>query len=201
VQQALEEGFVLAPFFAEQLPAYEKQPSAMRLYFPDMVSAIDLKKEDRRLSEVKFASARAVRKAPASAPARPADLSPSEKSLEEADKLYADRDLEKARAAFRRILEQTDQKGLHSRAYYGLARIAALQKDPEMAEKLFQKTLESEPDPQTRAWTLVYLGRLSDASGDRAGATKFFQSALNVQGLSPAARDAAQQGLQKSTKQ
>jgi TolA-binding protein len=200
LQQALEEGFVLAPFFAEQLPAYEKQQAAMRMYFPDMVSAIDLKKEDRRLSGVKFASARAVRKAPAAAPVRAVELTPAEKTLEEADKLYADRDLDKARVAFRRLLEQTDEKSLHSRAYYGLARIAALQRDPEMAEKLFQKTLESEPDPHTRAWALVYLGKLSDASGDRDGATKFFQNALTVEGIPPGAKEAAEQGLKKPAK-
>jgi hypothetical protein len=49
VDRALREGFILAPFFAEQLPAYEKQDQSMKLYFPEMIKAIDLRKEDKRL--------------------------------------------------------------------------------------------------------------------------------------------------------
>ena len=52
VQQALREGFVMTPAFAEGLPAYEKQEQALRLYFPDMVQAIDLRKEELRLTSV-----------------------------------------------------------------------------------------------------------------------------------------------------
>ena len=33
VQQALRQGFILTPFFAEQLPLYEKQEQAMLLYY------------------------------------------------------------------------------------------------------------------------------------------------------------------------
>jgi hypothetical protein len=43
----------------------------------------------------------------------------------------------------------------------------------------------------------VYLGKLSDASGDRDGATKFFQNALTVEGIPPGAKEAAEQGLKK----
>src|SRR5579862_5542274 len=57
VTAAVEQGFVLAPFFSEQLPIYEKQPQAIRLYFPDMINAINLQKETQRLQNVKFASA------------------------------------------------------------------------------------------------------------------------------------------------
>ena len=39
VQQALRQGFILTPYFAEQLPVYEKQEQAMLLYYRDMVAA------------------------------------------------------------------------------------------------------------------------------------------------------------------
>ncbi|GAC1504281.1 MAG: hypothetical protein NVS2B1_14070 [Bradyrhizobium sp.] len=78
------------------------------------------------------------------------------------------------------------------------ARIAVLQKDPELGERLFQKALESSPDPQVQAWTLVYLGRLSGSSGDREQAVKHYQQALAVSGASPMARQAAEKGLQES---
>jgi tetratricopeptide (TPR) repeat protein len=197
VQQALKEGFVLTPYFAEALPAYEKQEVAMRLYFPDMVSAIDVKKESNRLEKVKFATTRPERKMSegVSVVPPPAPLSPAAKSLETAEQLYADKKLDKASEAYRKVLEQTQDKPLHARTYYGLARIAALQRDPELAEKLFHKTLELTPDAQTRAWAEVYLGRLSDASGEREQAVQHYQAALAVKEASPGAKQAAEQGL------
>ena len=89
---------------------------------------------------------------------------------------------------------------MHAAAYYGLARIAVQQKDPETGQRLFQKTLELEPEPFVKAWALVFLGRLSMAAGERADALKQFQSALAVSGASEEARKAAQQGVQQSSK-
>ena len=50
VQDALHEGYILAPYFAEALPVYEKQEQSMLLYYTEMMQAIDLMKEDRRLT-------------------------------------------------------------------------------------------------------------------------------------------------------
>ncbi len=72
-----------------------------------------------------------------------------------------------------------------------------LEKDPELAERLFQKTLESEPEPWVRAWAEVYLGRLSDAAGDRAQAATHYKQALAVEGASEKAKEAAQKGVQQ----
>jgi tetratricopeptide (TPR) repeat protein len=78
-----------------------------------------------------------------------------------------------------------------------LARIAALKRDPELAERLFTKTLELGPDAPVKAWSLVYLARLSEAAGEREPARKYYQEALTVNGASDAARKAAEQGLTK----
>jgi len=198
VDEVLREGYILAPYFAEQLTVYEKQRDAMRLFFPEMVKGIDLVKEDRRLAKVQFAEHARVRAAkiverPAAAPP-----SPTDKALEEADRLYSNKEYERAKQAFLRVLEQRGEKSTHARAYYGLARIAVLQNDPEMGEKLFQKVLDSSPDPWTEAWTHVYLGRLSDVAGNRDEAARHYQSALAVNGASAAARHAAQQGIQEA---
>jgi tetratricopeptide (TPR) repeat protein len=201
VTEALKQGFILTPFFAEQLPLFEKQESAMRFYYPEMVKSIDLKKEDARLSTVEFASEAPVRMVQAPAPAAPEPvLTGAAKTLEEAERLYTSRDLEKARQAFTDALQQTEDKALHARSWYGLPRIAALEKHPELAERLFQKTLESSPEPPVKAWTLVYLGRLSDAAGERDQAAQHYRNALAVQGASDAARRAAEQGVQQSFK-
>lgn len=200
VEQALREGYVVAPHFAEQLAVYEKQEQSMRFYFPELISSIDLRKEERRLENIQFASEGAVRRAKPVAPAPPPQLTPAQKTLEEAESLYAARNLDQARESYRKLMQQTEEKPVHAKAYYGLARIAAFQKDPELAEKLFQKTLELDPEPQVKSWTYVYLGRLADAAGERDQAARHYRAALACEGASTAAREAAERGLKNSLK-
>ena len=201
VQEALRQGHILAPFFAEQLAVYEKQEQAMLFYYPELVGAIDLKTEDARLSKAEFDKQAPVRTVPVAPSPPPPPLTGVAKTLDDAEQLYTARDLDKAKKLYLDVLQQTDNQTVHSAAYYGLARIAAMQKDPELAERLFQKTLELQPDAQVKAWALVYLGRLSIAAGDREQATRFFQNALKVEGASPAAQQAASQGVELSSKQ
>jgi tetratricopeptide (TPR) repeat protein len=202
VQEALHQGYILTPYFAEQLPVYEKQEQAMLYYYPTLVGAIDLKVEDARLSKVEFAKQPAARAVvPVPAPAAPPPPTGAAKTLDDAEELYTARDLDKAKKLYLDVLQQTDNQVMHAAAYYGLARIATLQRDPELAERLFNKTLELQPEPQVKAWTLVYLGRLSVAAGDRPQAAQYFQSALKVEGASPAAQQAASQGVEATSKQ
>jgi tetratricopeptide (TPR) repeat protein len=198
VHQAMLEGYILTAFFAEQLQVYLKQEQAMRFYYPEMVAAIDLKHEDARLSQIEFVSQAPVRQAKVVAPPPPPEPRGAYKTLAQAEQLYKDRNLEPARQLFLRALEETAERPLHAQAYYGLARIAALEKNPEMAERLFEKTLEVDPEPQVKAWALVYLARLWDAAGDREQATRRYREALAVEGASPAAHKAAEEGVQRS---
>ena len=117
------------------------------------------------------------------------------RSLAEAEDLYASRNLVGARAGYEKVLEQPGENPVHARAYYGLARIAALDHDPELAEKLFQKTLEMSPDDETKSWAYLYLGRLSDAAGDREQAEKHYREALAVHGAPEQVKAAAEKGL------
>ncbi len=78
-----------------------------------------------------------------------------------------------------------------------------LQRDPEMAERLFQKAIEQTPDAETKSWSYVYLGRLAQAAGDparRPEAEKFYRAALAVEAAPDAAKAAAQSGLEQSLK-
>jgi tetratricopeptide (TPR) repeat protein len=201
IGEALREGYILAPYFAEQLTVYEKQHEAMRLFFPEMIKGIDVFREDKRLSKVQFDDRARVRAAKMVEARRPvSEPSPADKALEEADRLYDNKDYDRARESYLRLLEQSSGKSVHARAYYGLARIAVLKNDPEMGERLFQKVLESSPDPWTAAWTHVYLGRLSDIAGNRDEAAKHYQTALAVEGGSAAARHAAELGMQNAYK-
>jgi len=205
IERALYQGFILTPFFSEQLPLYEKQEQSMLVYYPDMVGAIDLRTEDARLSKVDFnfgppASA-ANRAAPAAAPPAPAaPLTGAAKTLDDAEQLYLARDLEAARKKYLEVLEQTDDKPLQADAYYGLARIAALNKDPETSMQLFQSALDLGPRPVTRGWVLVYLGKLALAAEEPDQAQQYFTGALKVEGISDMARKEAENGLQASSR-
>jgi tetratricopeptide (TPR) repeat protein len=195
VDHEMREGYVLTAALADQLAVYEKQPEAIRRYFPDLVGLIDLQHEDNRLDKLHFAKAAAIKKAkPAPAAPEPV-ITGTAKTLEEAESLYKKRDLDGARTSYRKVLEQPGESGLHAKAYYGLARVAALQRDPELAEKLFEKTLELSPDPETKAWSYVYLARLADAAGEREQAAKHYRAAIAVDGASDAVKTAAEKGL------
>ncbi len=202
VQKALRQGLVLTPYFAENLPAYEKQELAMSEYYKDMIVAIDVTKEDARLSQVQFDAQREPeRMVQLAAPPPPPALTGAAKTLDDADNLYAARDLEKAKEAYLALLQQTDLKKMHAAAYYGLARVAALQKDPESSQRLFLRALELDPEPPIKAWTLVYLGKLALASSERDEAVKYFQQALKVEGASEAGIAEAKRSLDQISKQ
>jgi tetratricopeptide (TPR) repeat protein len=173
----------------------------MRYFVADMINAIDLRKEERRLEKVEFAQAKAVRKAKVVAPQEKlAELTGVYKTLDNAERLYSARDLKQAKEGYLRALKETDEKRLHAKAYYGLARIAALEKDPELSERLFRRALECEPDGYVKAWTHVYLGRLAEAAGDRERAADEYKAALAVEGASAAARQGAQKGYEGVSK-
>jgi tetratricopeptide (TPR) repeat protein len=172
----------------------------MRMHFPDMMASMDVKKEVKRLDAVDLTvppPQAPVRQRVSSAEPR---REPAELTIDEAEKLYESRNLDKAGETFRKALTQTDKHPVHARVYYGLARIAALQRNPELAEQLFRKTLELSPDSHTRAWSEVYLGRLSQASATPEQAVEHFKAALAVEGASEKARQAAEEGLRKTSK-
>ncbi len=200
VQKALGEGFILTPHFAEQLAIYETQDASMRLFYQQMIAAIDFRKEERRLAKIEFSAERPIRRAKEAPPRKPPEPVGAEKTLLDAEQLYSNRQLPQAKEAYLRLVRETQDPPLQAKAYYGLARIAALEKDPELAEKLFQRVLTLTPDPQTGAWAHVYLGRLADLAGEKETAAEHYKIAAATEGASPAAREAAQKNLQQGFK-
>ncbi len=196
--EAMREGYVLTPAMAELLASYEAQEESMRLYFPTLIDGIDLKREEARLDHIDFLKTRSdltIRHVEREvAPA----LTGVDKTLDDAEKLYLARDVAHAREAFLRALRETDVKSKHARAYYGLARISLLEKDPEKADELFKAALEQDPDAETKSWSLLYLGRLADSQGWRDEAIESYKAALAVPGVSDTVRQAAEQGLKSA---
>ncbi len=194
VELALKEGFVLTPYFAEALVDYEKQEQSMRFYLPILVKGIDLKKETARLDGVSFANVPRERKAKV-APQPVIERSPAEKTLEEAEEVYGQKNYTKANELFRRALEETNSRPIKGKAYYGLARLAALNRDPQLAVELFERTISEGAEAQVSAWAHVFAGRLLDLAQDNEAAKKHFEAALATAGASPASKKAAEDGL------
>ena len=195
VDMAMRQGFVLTQFFAEQLPGFEQQQQGLRFYAEDMVHDIDLKRESARIASVKFDLSQLQRKANQVVVGE-VQRSASAKTLEEAESQYSAKQLDKARDLFLKALEQAGSEAEHSQAWFGMAKIAALQKQPDAAVKLFDKALGSSPDPFTKSWSYVYLGRLAQAANEQAKALDYFKQSLAVEGGSKMALDIARKELQ-----
>ncbi|MBS1831309.1 MAG: tetratricopeptide repeat protein [Acidobacteria bacterium] len=199
VDQFFREGFILTPFFYEQLPLYEKQELAMRLYYPEMINAIDLGREDKRLSNVEWAKQKESKVIHVTSEAKRPVLTGALKTLEEAEDLYNQKQYPRAKEKFEQALRETDAVALHAKAYFGLARVAALNRDFEQAVKLFERTLELQPEDDIKAWTLVYLGRLLYSVNELEPSVEKYKAALAVKGAPERARQAAEKGLQEAT--
>ena len=161
VDQALREGFVLTPAFAEQLAVYEKQEQAMRLYLPELVRGIDLKREEARLDHIDFASSAFKRHGAHGnqGSSQTADAARRRHSTKPRKPISGSRSEARARTPISGVLQGTDQKPIHAKAYYGLARIAVLDRDPELGDRLFRKVLELEPDAdQSRGVCCIWGG-------------------------------------------
>jgi tetratricopeptide (TPR) repeat protein len=199
VQQALREGYILAPYFSEALGRFEKEEQSMTLYYTSMVQAIDLYKEDQRLLPVIFANqapAPPKVEAPETKPVTP----PVYETLSQAEEMLRKHDLEHAEKLFQEAANQNANKRAKAAGFYGLARIALTQGEAEDAETLLQDTLESDPEGQVKAWALVYLGKLRLEVMDKEHAAHYFQDAIHVEGATDAAVKEAWQGLQNSLK-
>lgn len=195
VDQAMREGYILTAHFYEQLPKFEAQAQGIRFYYPEMVNAIDRKREDQRLRQVKFAERTAERK-PKSEPVARQTLTGVAKTLQDAEDSLRRREMESAKRLF--VEAQQQGGGKDARALYGLARVAALEKDTERAKELFREALDSQPDPHVQAMSHIYLARIEDLFGSREEAVGHYKEALAAGDTTPGTREAAEKGLKES---
>ena len=93
---------------------------------------------------------------------------------------------------------QEEAGGKHASALYGLARVAALEKDPERAKEFFREALDAQPDPHVQAMSHIYLGRIEDLFGSREEAVNHYKEALAAGDTTPGTREAAEKGLKES---
>src|SRR3989441_10488550 len=202
-----EDGYVLVKPLFGVLPRFENSEPSMKLFFPDLVRAIDAGTEAKRLATVKFAPAQAVQpedEAASEEVARRRRAAPTTvpnddeviAALTEGERRIAEKNPRAAEASFQKVL--TKYPG-QARAWYGIGLVALLDHDAARAKQVFGRLTTGEhaaaQGPMGLAWSHVYLARIYDDEGNPSVAKAEYQSALTVQGGPEQAKQAAQRGL------
>ena len=190
VHQAMLEGFILTPYFFEALPKFEADNRDINKYYPDLIEGIDLKQEGARLQNVTFAES--VAKPKREAPPAP-QLSDLDKTLKRGEFLMNEEMFDEAREAFEQAKQQAG--GTHAQASYGLARVAIMEADPDLAREHFLEAAELADDPHLRAMAHIYVGRIEDVVGNREQAVQHYKLALDAGDPSQRTRELAEQGI------
>jgi hypothetical protein len=188
VDDAVRQGYILTRHFYDALGAFEKDPAGIRSAYADLLNNVDLKREQRLASEVKFASVAAP---------EVVQLSRMEerKMLVTAEKRLAAGDAKGAQELAQQALAKNI--GDRGRALFILAEVAVSNKDMAGARDNFQQAIEAAKDPKVVAWSHVYLGRILDLKEEREAAMNEYRAALNTGGELPEIKAAAERGLER----
>ncbi len=202
-----EDGYIFVKPLLEALPKFENSEPSMKLFFPDLVRAIDAGAEGKRLAAVKFAPAETAKPEEGAASeevARRRSAAPSTvpndaeviTELTEGERRIAEKNPRAAEASFQKVLTKYPDQ---ARAWYGIGLVALLDHDAARAKQVFGRLTVGEhaatQDPLVLAWSHVYLARIYGDEGNPEVAKLEYQSVLNVEGGPEQAKLAAQKGL------
>lgn len=187
VQESMRQGFTLTQYFYERLAAFEKGEIGFKNAFASMLADLDVRKEQRRTSQVEFASAAQPELLHLSRPREGRLLINAEQRLSAGDAETAERLAKQA------LAEKTEDPG---RALFILAEIS-LNRNIDGAKDYFEKALQATSEPKVVAWSHIYLGRIFDLQEERDAALMHYKAAEGVSEQMPEAKAAAEQGLQK----
>jgi hypothetical protein len=188
VQQSAEQGFILTPYFYEALLKFEKSPAGLKVAYGDLISGIDVHKEQRNAAQIKFASKADQELLHLSRPTEVKLLMMAEQHLSSGDSEGAKKFAQQA------LDEKKEDPG---RALFILAQVAAMNRDMQGARNYFQQALGVAHEPKVLAWSHIYLGRIFDLQEDREAALDQYRAALTAGGTLPEAKAAAERGIQQ----
>jgi hypothetical protein len=202
-----EDGYVLVkPLFAA-LPKFENSEPSMKLFFPDLVRAIDVGAEAKRLAAVKFAPAQTSKpedEATTEEVARRRNAAPTTvpndaevlTALTEGERRIAEKNPRAAETSFQKVLTKYPDQ---ARAWYGIGLVAMLDHDAARAKQVFGRLTVGEhaatQDPMVLAWSHIYLARIYDDEGNPQVVKTEYESALAVEGAPEQAKQTAQKEL------
>jgi len=202
-----ESGYVLVRPLFVALAKFESSEPSMKLFFPELVRAIDTPTEAKRMEAIKFAPAEEAQQADetaaeevarrrAAAPTTVPNDAEVIAALTEGEKRIAEKNPRAAEASFQRVLAKYPDQ---PRAWYGIGLVALLDHDAARAKQVFGRLTTGEhaatQDPLVLAWSHIYLARIYDDEGNPEVAKNEYQLALAVEGGPDRARQEAQRGL------
>lgn len=196
-----QDGFILVRPLVAQLQLFEKAGPSMSLYFPDLISGIDVDAEQKRLKGFAFPP---VESAPAPVEHGSSEAvlaSELDRWLVEGNRQLEEKDAAAAAETFERVLSKYPND---ARALYGLAIASVVSGNADRAREMFERIVGSgntdaasaSVSPEILAWSHVYLGRIHDLEGERDEAVTEYRAALAVDDGPADARAAAQSGVE-----
>jgi tetratricopeptide (TPR) repeat protein len=192
VQHDMTQGFVLTQYFYEQLIQFEKDPASLSDTIGEMVYSMDVDQQVHRARNIEFDKQSDGEVLGRTRPRELTGLDLAEARLASGDAASASAIAQKALADKSDSLEAV---AAGARANFILARAAILNRQPEEAIDLFQKTLATSKDQRLLAWSHIYLGRMLDLDCKRDEAVSEYQLALTVRDGQQDTRLAAERGV------
>lgn len=185
VQESMSEGFVLTRYFYEQIVKFEKDPAGLKDSYGQWLSQLYLPDEVKR--------AKALTWVQGSSPDVVRTGRKRELLVDQAERLLASGDVTGAEKLAHQAITAHEQS---DRALFLLAR-TALRDDIAGAKTYFSQTLEATSDPKLKAWSHIYLGRISDLNDEREEAVTHYKAALASGDVSPETKAAAERGIRE----
>lgn len=189
VDDAVRQGYILTKYFYNALVAFEKDPAGIRSAYPDILDAVDVRKEEKEAAAVDFAKS-------ASPELLQLSRLQDRQMLVNAEKRLAAGDTKGARELAQQAMDK--KIGDQGRALFILAEVAVANKDMPTALDNFHKAIAEAKEARVIAWSHVYLGRILDLKDDRPAAVIEYQAALTTGGQLPEIKAAAERGLARA---
>ena len=188
IEDSVEQGFVLTRYFYEALVEFEKDPAGLRNAYGDMLEKIDVRKEEKLVSQIQFAAHADTELLHLSRPLEGRLLPAAEQRLSAGDLNSAQKLAQEA------LDEKSEDPG---RALFILAQVATMNRDMTGARNYFQRALDVASEPKVVAWSHIYLGRIFDLQEEREAALDHYRAALTAGASLPEVKAAAERGLEQ----
>lgn len=193
VEDSMRQGFVLTRYFYDRLAEFEKGEVGFRNYVPQMLAQIDIRKEQRRASQIQFATDASPELLQLARPKESKLLDTAQERLTAGDPETAEKLAKQA------LAEKNEDPG---RALFILAQVS-LRGNIEGARDYFEQALKVTSEPRVVAWSHIYLGRILDLQDRqengplRAQAVAHYKAAAGASDSLPEAKAAAERGIEK----
>jgi tetratricopeptide (TPR) repeat protein len=195
VQHDMRQGFVLTQYFYEQMLQFERDPASLKDTIGEMVYSMDVDQQVHRARQIEFDKEADAEVLGRSKPHKLTGMDLAEAKLSGGD-------VATASAMAQKVLAEkngaADTEADSARAWFILARAAAMTGHPDQAIDDFQKTLGTSKDHRLLAWSHIYLGRMLDLDCKREEALSEYKLAQTVRDGQEDTRLAAERGVKNA---